>query len=400
MRKWVIGIFLSLAMNMCAVSQNVTIEGRPFLENTLMPSIDYSGGGMQLMVKVKVLDANGKPTNGVRVRISAQSGASLARLRGYGITVAGIGTVTAAWDIPIVSLARVAITACTDEPSPDCSKTEVFDLRRRWDLEAENSYSESVGNQVYSSPSAPGGTSDVLSNGYQYQGLARLVLNLHSGGTLAHANQWSAFAEGGGYYLQSTSFVGGAVSLPNGYGPYYVLQSFESNGAHPVAAFGVQGMVWGRLFTGVSLSPPLNSEPGNLHAQAVWEQSLSPQVAPIGGVSIDRPEFGENGNVYGTAWGPIFGFAYFPRRSAAMSFTALGDWASVGQSRFAGSSGQVSSITSATSPGARFSFNYHRGGSAYLSAIFSAQNLATNSKSFFVGTTVTLRDFTHRAVSK
>jgi len=379
-----------------AAAHTVTIEGKPFLQTALMPSAEFSGGGMQLVVKVKVLDEDGNPSTGVRVRVSAQSGASLARLRGYGLTLNGIGTVIAAWDIPIVSLTRVVITACTDEPSPDCSKTEVFNLRRRWDLEAESSYTESVGNQVYSSPGVPAEASGVLSNGYQYQGLARLVFNLHSGGTLAHTNQWSGFAEGGGYYLHSTSFAAGAVSLPGGYGPYYFLQSFESDGAHPVAAFGLQDLVWGRLFTGASLSLPFSNEPGNLHAQAVWEQPLGRQFAPIGGITLDQPEFAKHTDNYGSAWGPLLGFAYFPGRSAAASFAVLGDWASIGKSQFADSSGTVSSIAAMQSPGVRLSFNYHRGGAAYLSAFFSAQNLTTDSKSFFVGTTVTLRDFAHR----
>lgn len=397
MKQHLIWTAFLLATTVGASAQAVTIEGKPSLRATLMPDAEFSGGGMQLIVKVRVLDQSGKSTNGVRVRVFAQSGASLARLTGYGTTVAGTAMVIAAWDVPLVSLARVVITACTDEAGPDCSKTEVFDLRRRWDLEVESAYSEAAGNQIYSSQAAPDGTSDVLSNGYQFQGLARLVLNLHSGGTLARTNQWSAFAEGGGYYLHSTSFAGGATALPNGYGPYYFLQSFVQSGAHPTAAAGLQGEAWGRLFTGLSSTPPLSSEPGNLHAQAAWEQPVGHGLAPVLGYTTDRPIFGQNGNVYGPARGPLFGFAYFPQRHAGMSFTVLGDWASIGQSKFVDSSSKVSStIAASTSPGARLSFNFHRGGTAYVSAFFSAENLSTESKTFFVGTTVTFRDFAHR----
>jgi hypothetical protein len=177
----------------------------------------------------------------------------------------------------------------------------------------------------------------------------------------------------------------------------YILQTFTSTGLHPDAEFGVQGEGWGRLYTTVSMSPPLSGNPGILHGQALWAQPVSRVIEAVGGFAVDQPQFGTSNNVYGSAWGPLLGLAYSPKRYAEMSMTVLGSWESTGISAFHDSSGTLWTIPATKSPSVQISFNYHRGGLAFLSFDVSGQALTTNSKTFSFGTTITLRDFLRRA---
>lgn len=395
--------FFALAAS--APAYDVSIVGKPYLQTMLMPSIEFSGASMQLTVKVKVLDDDGEPASGVVVRVFAQSGASLARLRGYGSTdSAGTAIVVTAFDAPVVSSKKVVLTACT-EPENDCGKTTAFDLRRRWDGELETGYSRSAGTQVFYATTVPGGAS-VVSDQTQYEAAARLVFNLHSGGSLSHTNQFSAFVEGGATVLHSSALVGG-VEYGNvtGFGPggliygEQVQSSFLGSSAttnlYPDVAFGLQGLAWSRLYGTVSFSPAIGGEPGDLHAQAAWVQPIG-RWGAVGGFTTDQPRSG-NSNVYGAASGPLFGLAYSPKRSAALSILALGAWESAGRSQFTDSSGTLWSVPATRSPSVQLSVNYYRGGIAYVSFDIAAQSLTTSARTFSAGTTITLRSFLRRA---
>ena len=54
---------LLFALAASAAAYDVSIVGRPYLQTMLMPSIEFSGESMQLTVKVRVLDDDGKPAS-------------------------------------------------------------------------------------------------------------------------------------------------------------------------------------------------------------------------------------------------------------------------------------------------------------------------------------------------
>jgi hypothetical protein len=383
-----------------ASAYTVSIEGKPSLQNQLMPSVEWSGGSMQLSVKVRVLDDRGTPAKGVQVRVSAQSAGAVARLRGFGFTGPdGLATVITSFDVPVISLAKVSLSACTTEPEPgDCSITGVYDLRRRWDIEAESTYSENAGNQVFSLTShnvVP--TETILSTGSQFEALGRLVLNLYSGGSVSRTTTWSAFGESGGYFLRDTLYGQSVAYFGGGVGSY-VLKTVSSTGFHPTAEAGVQGEEWGRLFIVGSFDPPLGGNPGTIHAQAAWAQPLGRRIEVVGGYAIDLPEFAGSQSHYGSARGPLFGFVFSRARNAAMSVTVLGSYVSAGGDQFQSSGNTPAwSILATTSPGLRVSVDYHRGGPAYVSFYVAGQQLSTASKTFEFGTTITFRDFIPRS---
>jgi hypothetical protein len=223
------------------------------------------------------------------------------------------------------------------------------------------------------------------------------VVNLFSGGGVSHMTTWSAFGEGGAYYLHNTLYGQGVAYFGGGVGTY-VLKTISSSGLHPTAEAGVQGEEWGRLFVVGSFAPPLSGNPGTVHAQAAWAQPVGRRMEVVGGYAIDLPEFGGSQNQYGSARGPLFGVAFSRARNAAISMTVLGSYVSAGRDQFQTTgSTTVWSIPATTSPGVQVSVDYHRGGPAYVSFYVAGQQLTTNSKTFEFGTTVTFRDFIRRS---
>jgi hypothetical protein len=372
-----------LACALAAQAYDIKIVGRPDVHRVMVPSLAYFGGGVELLVKVQVLDDNAKPVPNTTVTLSATTkDGGLARLRAFGITdEKGNALVRTVFDLPVLSF-RASLVPCLVEPRDECGNTIDVDLTRRNDLETSFGFSKAAqgGSVAYSLVGKPNSstTQDVLGEETDYSVRAKFIRTLFSAGTLAHNTQLFGSVEGGEALSR--------LDIP-------LAPKSNSTSIRPGDVdFSLDVVIWSRFQGRAEYAPVVGSGTGYRAFSGAWEQPLSEQFRLAGGYSYYAPRTNTLGEVLGSTKAPMAAVVFEPKAGGNI-FTAMMSYDSSGPNIVPDSNQNLRLYPAAKSPFITLSWDFHRGGYAYTTFFVQAGQITTSTPVYGFGLNVTFRQW-------